>query len=233
MKDQYSGDVNDFRKYGILRALTGGLSLGVCWMLTPPDGRTDGKHTAYLSQPARWRRLDPPLFDALGPIVAGRRCVEAVERSGVLGPAAFYSAITPDAAGARGAWFDAARAAMAGRDLVFFDPDNGLEVRSVPYGRAGSSKYLYWREVEQAWQGGHSLIIYQHFPRKERSAFTGSLSEQLAAHCPGAAVAALPTAFVAFFIAAQPHHQDAVRAGVGRAARFAHRPTLTEALLCG
>ena len=45
MKDQYFGDVNDFRKYGLLRLLTlqDGLRLGVCWMLTAPDGRPDGR----------------------------------------------------------------------------------------------------------------------------------------------------------------------------------------------
>ena len=39
VKDQYFGDVNDFRKYGLLRVLAGSdrLRLGVCWMLTARD----------------------------------------------------------------------------------------------------------------------------------------------------------------------------------------------------
>ena len=44
MKDQYFGDVNDYLKYGLLRALQsqGDLKLLVAWMLTPNDARSDG-----------------------------------------------------------------------------------------------------------------------------------------------------------------------------------------------
>src|SRR5689334_17138573 len=45
MKHQYFGDVNDYRKYGLLRSIQkeAGLRVAVCWMLTPNDGRSDGK----------------------------------------------------------------------------------------------------------------------------------------------------------------------------------------------
>ena len=45
MKDQYFGDINDYRKYGILRALQskGQGTLLVAWMLTPDDGSRDGE----------------------------------------------------------------------------------------------------------------------------------------------------------------------------------------------
>ncbi|CAA9432540.1 MAG: hypothetical protein AVDCRST_MAG37-733 [uncultured Rubrobacteraceae bacterium] len=50
MKNQYFGDVSDYRKYGLLRVLSseGEISTGVCWMLTPSDGRTDGRKLEYL-----------------------------------------------------------------------------------------------------------------------------------------------------------------------------------------
>ncbi len=59
MKHQYFGDINDYRKYGLLRALSqaSGLSLGVCWLLTAPDARPDGEFRNYLEQPRRWRYL--------------------------------------------------------------------------------------------------------------------------------------------------------------------------------
>ena len=43
MKNQYFGDVNDYRKYGLLRALQGegSLSTLVAWMLTPDDGSNE------------------------------------------------------------------------------------------------------------------------------------------------------------------------------------------------
>ena len=41
MKNQYFGDVNDYRKYGLLRVLQreANLRCVVAWMLTPDDGR--------------------------------------------------------------------------------------------------------------------------------------------------------------------------------------------------
>ncbi|MCJ7618838.1 MAG: hypothetical protein MUP64_01300, partial [Anaerolineae bacterium] len=67
MKNQYFGDVNDYRKYGLLRVLTNGgeIKAAVCWMLTPDDGRGDGGFTSYLEQPDKWRHFDPLLFDHL------------------------------------------------------------------------------------------------------------------------------------------------------------------------
>src|SRR5687768_3003787 len=64
MKNQYFADINDYFKYGILRCLgKGGLRIAVCWMLTPDDGRSDGRKISYLSNPDRWRNYDPVLFD--------------------------------------------------------------------------------------------------------------------------------------------------------------------------
>ena len=42
MKEQYVGDVSDYRKYALLRALSqsGTIKVGVCWMLTLPDTRS-------------------------------------------------------------------------------------------------------------------------------------------------------------------------------------------------
>ncbi len=40
-------------------------------------------------------------------------------------------------------------------DLIFFDPDNGFEVRSKPIGRRDSSKYLYWHELTATYAAGH------------------------------------------------------------------------------
>ncbi|TGU88066.1 hypothetical protein EN794_049725 [Mesorhizobium sp. M00.F.Ca.ET.151.01.1.1] len=67
MKHQYVGDVSDYRKYALLRALSwgGANRIGVCWMLTPSDGRSDGGKLAYLQQSYRYRQFDPQLFDIL------------------------------------------------------------------------------------------------------------------------------------------------------------------------
>jgi hypothetical protein len=51
MKNQYIADINDYRKYGLIRTLSdsGKIRVGICWMLTPDDNRTDGQFTNYLN----------------------------------------------------------------------------------------------------------------------------------------------------------------------------------------
>ena len=91
MQDRYTGDIGDFVKYGLLRAIKGCKRLGVAWYLHPDAGPAgDGGHTDYLAQRPRWHHLDPRLFEALERIVsADDRSVQAVQRAGVLGDAAF------------------------------------------------------------------------------------------------------------------------------------------------
>ena len=52
LKDQYVGDINDYRKYALLRALSadGANRLGVCWMLTESDGGNHGSWLGYMEQ---------------------------------------------------------------------------------------------------------------------------------------------------------------------------------------
>ncbi len=71
MKLQYLGDVNDYRKYSLLRYLSdrGQFKIGVCWMLTADDAGRDGRKIGYLDQPDVWRGADPELFDLMQGIV--------------------------------------------------------------------------------------------------------------------------------------------------------------------
>ncbi len=65
MKNQYFGDINDYRKYGLLRALIkmASCKIAVCWMLTPDDGRPDGQQIKYLQHPKKYWAFDTGLFD--------------------------------------------------------------------------------------------------------------------------------------------------------------------------
>ena len=89
-----------------------------------------------------------------------------IEGSAVLRGARFFSEIVPDALAARQAWGERLVAFAAGADLVFLDPDNGLEIPSLPLGRKGSSKFAAWREVEELWRGGSSVLIYSTTPAR-------------------------------------------------------------------
>jgi len=219
MKDQYFGDINDYRKYGLLRAVvrTSGLRLMVAWMLTPDDGSTDGKFVSYLEHPGKWSRHDPVLFRKIKELLSSdrKRQVNLIEKSGLLPKAEYFSPHVPDAASGRIQWFDSLAESVQSCDLVFLDPDNGLEVKSKPYGGKGSSKFLYRREVEVLWAAGKSLLIYQHFIREKRINFIQRMLGALRNATPGSFVEAFSTPHVVFLMALQPGHQEFHEAIVG------------------
>jgi hypothetical protein len=219
MKRQYFGDINDFHKYGLLQILCREckLRLGVCWMLTPDDGRNDGSRTGYLSFPARWRAYNPQLFDFLLACVRGsrRRDMTLLQSLNVLPRAEFYTHVLTDSDGQRQSYFSGMRKKFARSDIIFFDPDNGFEVQSIPLGSRKSSKYIYWREVSDAYRAKHSVLIYQHFRREQRTRFVATLAATLKRKTGALEVYSFRTAHVAFFLAPQPRHE----ACFGRAAQ--------------
>ena len=207
MKHQYVGDINDYRKYALLRALSarGANRVGVCWMLTPDDGGVDGNKLAYLGQPERFRHFDPELFDILAHAAAepDRRRLHIVEDSGVVPCALYYNETLPDEVAGRAAFMERCASEFRDAELVFFDPDNGLEV-SLPKGRKNSSKYLYLDEVAAFYEAGMSILVYQHFPRGERKAFLASCTERLCGVAPRSAVWAFTTSHVVFLLLVHP-----------------------------
>ena len=197
MQDRYTGDVGDFGKYGMLRRLCGlrdedadPLKLGVVWYRPPlsivaSDPADDGKHTGYLQsgQDEPFRCCDPPLYDALREIV--KRCdrrIEAVEETDLLGPGTvFYGHQIPnpgertrggDRVRDRLRWVEDALEVTAGCDVVFLDPDNGLEPQSIS--TTNAPKYAYLSEVEKWFGRGQSVVVYHHLGRN------GTHAEQIA-----------------------------------------------------
>lgn len=214
VKNQYVGDVNDFCKYGILRALTAGgaTTSTVAWMLTEDDLSRDGRKLAYLQTPARWRAADPDLFDRMARLVtSGARTVAAVEAAGILPQARFHADVVPRRVDERRTHFGRTLEIARGSELLFFDPDNGLEASSCGPGRAGSEKYLLWSELVAAYRAGHSVLVYQHFPRRERAEYVRATAERIAERTGSAAVLAFRTSSVVFFLAAQRDAADSYR----------------------
>jgi len=210
MKNQYFGDINDYRKYGLLRALQsdGEGSLLVAWMLTPDDGSRDGGFRSYLEDSAKWEKYDPDLFAGLAGLLCTARqpSVSLIEGTNLLPRASYYSAVVPDGRGQREAWRADLLRAASRVDLVFFDPDNGIEVPSRPVGRKGSSKYVTWDEIEGLWGEGCSVLIYQHFRRESRQAFAERIVRELRSHTGARFVEAFRTPHVLFLLAAQDRH---------------------------
>ncbi|MFH1144760.1 MAG: hypothetical protein V1774_09480 [Candidatus Eisenbacteria bacterium] len=208
MKNQYVGDINDFCKYGLLRGLARGSFATVCWMLTPDDGGDDGRRTGYLAEPAAWRWRDPQLFDLLHTLARNpsRRRVQAIERAGILPRARFHSAILEPAPADREVYFATLWKAARGSRLLFFDPDNGIEIPSCPYGRRGSQRYLYITELAAAYARGFSILVYQHFPRVARLPYVRKICATLHARMGVRPLYSFSTPQVVFFLLAQPGH---------------------------
>ncbi len=146
MKNQYFGDLNDYLKYSLLRLLGGNglLEIAICWALTEDDGSLNGKRIKYLEQPDAWGRHDAAIFRLLRDEVLhrGNRRVSAIEQANVLKNCRYFRKIMNDEASSRELYFEEFFRFAEGADFVFFDPDNGLNVKSVPRGKKGSSKYV-------------------------------------------------------------------------------------------
>ncbi len=203
MKNQYVGDINDYFKYSILRALASrsDRDLAVCWMLTEDDGSSDGNLTAYLSRPQEYRELDPVLYDGLSTMIAvGSRDVTAVESARLMPCSFYFSRPLDDFAESRLAYFSELWEGLPSRALVFFDPDNGLEVASVGKGKRGSRRYLYLDELRRAISDGHLAVVYQHFPRVQRAAYVAQLLDRVQQSLPGVGAAAVYSTRVAYLL---------------------------------
>jgi hypothetical protein len=211
MKNQYFGDINDYRKYGLLRVLeqAGELSIGMCWMLTPDDTTRNGERRRYFDLASKFEGFDPLLFDKLRGWnqKASPRSVGLFAQAGLLRNADYWDRLVPRPAPEREQWLQGMCDRFKGMDLVFFDPDNGLEVESAPWRRTASPKHLYWREVEAAFQRGHSLLVFQHFGRVRRHEFVARLKRELKGRTGCATVPALRTSHVVFLLAPQQAHQ--------------------------
>jgi hypothetical protein len=139
-----------------------------------------------------------------GPEILG---LPLLETSNLLPNTEFFSSHVPDYSSGRGSWFNSLLKQSQGTDFVFLDPDNGLEVKSKPYGRKNSSKFLYWHEVEVLWRLRKSLLVYQYFIRENRGEFVQRILNTLSEATPGSLVEAFSTPHVVFLMALQPEHQ--------------------------
>jgi hypothetical protein len=213
MKNQYFGDINDYRKYGILRTLADcEIRTTICWMLTENDTRSDGLHIHYLQQPEKYRRFDTQLFDSLHSAVAQqrKRIVDWVRSHKLIPSARYHSTFLTDEAIQRTSYFQKLNSIAQNSDLIFFDPDNGIEVKSKPKGKKDSCKYLYWDEIKQFWGLGYSLLIYQHFPRVNRLEYIQKLSTLLRKQTGATEVIIFKTSTVAFFLLVQSKHKKKI-----------------------
>lgn len=204
MQDRYVGDIGDYIKYALLRQICGikdvsakELSLAVLWYLVPEENHNnDGVHTEYLKDENRDRfySFDSPLYDAIYRIIKEKRHpreVPSIEKEGILpkGTVFYRDYLTyadipaGNPAGQkqrkifRKEWFHRALEISRNSDVVFLDPDNGLEVPSCHPFRDKGVKYVSKEEMEILLTRSlkQTIILYQH---KQRKGFDQQIADQ-------------------------------------------------------
>jgi hypothetical protein len=179
MQNRFVGDIGDYVKLAILRALSPGYHLGIAWWLFPDEAHIqDGRYIDYLQRADRWRRYDPDLFDSLRQIVAsGPRDVSALEAPNILSGAIFANEMFPfesvirDRRQARQEWLARVKKSLADANLIFVDPDNGLEPGFFSHGSAKSGKSVRLSELREFAAPGRCLIVYHRQMRRGGSRY--------------------------------------------------------------
>lgn len=158
MKNQYTGDIGDYGKYGMLRYLEkNGITIGINWYLTENDGSNDGKFIAYLDN-NKERYRDPELFDLLKKIVMNEdKSVLMIEQAAIFSSACFYH--EPISREKRNEWHDNALKVLKLPELVFWDPDNG-PIGTKSKGSKDSEKYICPSEIVDYYNRGQNVLYY-------------------------------------------------------------------------
>ena len=162
MQDRYVGGVGDFGKLALLRHLMDGRRLAVCWYLTRGDGEVDnqGRHFEYLNRPEEFRHFAPEVFDQLAAIVGApfriADAITAVQMSGLLGTATFHRNQVPRHTPLRRIWADELVSAVQGADLIFLDPDYGIQGARLTARHAALSEIAALRRQDRV------LVVCHH-----------------------------------------------------------------------
>lgn len=230
MQNRYAGDVGDFMKLGLLRQLAAqpsdggtGLTVGLNWYLAPDEGHNaDGKHVTYLQPRNRQhhslRACDPDLMRYLTQVVEHGRSVRALEECGAVPKnSPTHPEMLDPAAGTAGRrqWHRRALDALAGADVAFVDPDNGI--RSAAQG-SKVHKFALIDELAGYAARDQSLVAYHHADRSadihtQAQRRLQELATGVAQEPIGAIIARRGTCRF-FLITAADQHHDRLAAGL-------------------
>ena len=142
----------------------------MAWWLVPNSGSDgDGRHISYLHAPAKWQHFDPDLFDALKQVVeSGPRTVAALEDANLLPGSIYFSEVIPngrtpkETEALRQQWFARCRTQLTECNLIFLDPDNGLQPKSFSLGSKKGGKSVSLKALAALRRSGRTLVVYHH-----------------------------------------------------------------------
>jgi hypothetical protein len=134
----------------------------------------DGGFIEYLDNTYKYskefRRCFPKLYDKLQTIVKnGRRTINEIEKSEIFPVnTIFYSNPLPleNIRDERGRWFTKSLEELQNVDIIFLDPDNGIQINRNK-SPLKSIKYAFTDEIKEYYDMGKSLIIYTEIDRRD------------------------------------------------------------------
>lgn len=189
MKNKYFGDVGDFGKYILLlMLLKTGLRVGLNWYLTEDDLSTDGKYIDYFINPD-FMDCDEELYNFLKECIDNnRRNVKELKKFNRFDPILVYEEVLDvkeiKALSEQGrtkrkelreSWFNKSIKALDNSNVIFCDPDNGIETLSLSKTSNESVKYVYINEIEKMLDAGHSVVVYNHRDRSKEDDYKAKI----------------------------------------------------------
>jgi hypothetical protein len=153
MQNKYFGDVHDFYKFYFLKEITKDYSLGIHWCLVPNEiNGNDGNKPLTLNE----EKKDSVLCNIL--TTCKEHDVKYIKPY-FPSKTRYYDCLHKE-------YFkdfvydEEAVSKLKNQDVIFFDPDNGIEVASTTNKK--KYKFVSYRLLYNFWKLGKSLIIFQY-----------------------------------------------------------------------
>lgn len=186
MQNRYAGDAGDYAKFALLYELIKNsgpnIIIGLNWYLSPDETHNfDGKHIRYLKLPRDEKNeyflCSPVVYNKLTKIglKPSKRNIRELEKSRILPKNTVYHNKILSYEGVHGKenrlehrkkWAATAFEKLKPADIIFFDQDNGIEIKSVKKTDLKAVKYCFHDEYSEYFKDEKSMILYNHRDRR-------------------------------------------------------------------
>ena len=188
MQDKYVGDIGDFGKFALLLNIIGNnFKLGINWYHVPDDEHVGGNITKWLSE-ERFDGYDDKLKSELKNLVKEqKRKVRELEKADILNNETIYynyildfyinknnipaKLIRDYRKNKRNEWHQKALYDLKDCDIVFLDPDNGININDLAIYAIKGNKYISQNELIDYYNNGKSIIFYSHRPMQKKEIY--------------------------------------------------------------
>jgi len=191
MQNKYVGDIGDYSKFILIKHLFD-KKVGLIWYLYPDEDNNDGCHIDYQNYKLKDKQISKMLME----VICENRSIEYLEKklkTNGFDLEFFNECIESKDCkfldykkreSRRKEWFSNALKKIKNCDVVFVDPDNGIEPDSCRSENKRKQikkcgKYIFFDEIDELLKNHKILVIYQHFVRKNTDDFIDELFRKL------------------------------------------------------